>query len=45
MPTCATCSRARKIAVIFLDRDLLIRSYTPAVGAIFNLIPSDRGRR
>ena len=33
-----------QVAVIFLDRDLLIRIYTPAVGAIFSLIPSDRGR-
>ena len=33
-----------QIAIIFLDRFMLIRSYTPAVTAIFNLIPADRGR-
>ena len=33
-----------EIATIFLDRELIIRSFTPAVTRIFNLIPSDRGR-
>ncbi|MGH8189398.1 MAG: PAS domain-containing protein, partial [Steroidobacteraceae bacterium] len=33
-----------QIATIFLDRHMVIRSYTPAVTAIFNLIPGDRGR-
>src|SRR5262249_33145014 len=33
-----------EIAAIFLDRELIIRSFTPAVTRIFNLIPSDRGR-
>src|SRR5215472_221843 len=33
-----------EIATVFLDRDLIIRSFTPAVTRIFNLIPSDRGR-
>ncbi len=33
-----------QIATVFLDRHLIIRSYTPAVTGIFNLIPSDRGR-
>ena len=33
-----------QIATIFLDRNLIIRSFTPAVGAIYNLIPSDQGR-
>lgn len=33
-----------QIATVFLDRHMLIRSYTPAVTAIFNLIPGDRGR-
>ena len=33
-----------RIAVIFLNRDLVIRSYTPAVLDLFNLIPSDKGR-
>ena len=32
------------VATVFLDRDLLIRSFTPAVGKIFNILPSDRGR-
>jgi two-component system CheB/CheR fusion protein len=33
-----------RIAVIFLDRNLSIRSFTPAATAIFSLIPSDQGR-
>ena len=33
-----------EIATIFLGRDLIIRSFTPAVTRIFNLIPGDRGR-
>ncbi len=33
-----------EIATIFLDRHLLIRGFTPAVGGIYNLIPSDHGR-
>jgi two-component system, chemotaxis family, CheB/CheR fusion protein len=33
-----------QIATVFLDRHLVIRSYTPAVTAVFNLIPTDRGR-
>jgi two-component system CheB/CheR fusion protein len=33
-----------EIATIFLDRDLIIRSFTPAVTRVFNLIPGDRGR-
>jgi len=32
------------IATIFLDRDLSIRSFTPAVTEIFNVLPGDRGR-
>jgi two-component system, chemotaxis family, CheB/CheR fusion protein len=32
------------IATVFLDRNLVIRSFTPAVTAWFNLIPTDRGR-
>ena len=32
------------VATIFLDRHLVIRGYTPAVGTIYNLIPSDHGR-
>lgn len=33
-----------QIATVFLDRSMLIRSYTPAVTGIFNLIAADRGR-
>ena len=33
-----------EIATIFLDRHLIIRNFTPAVGNIYNLIPSDQGR-
>jgi two-component system CheB/CheR fusion protein len=33
-----------RIATIFLDGDLVIRSFTPAATAIFNLISTDRGR-
>jgi two-component system CheB/CheR fusion protein len=33
-----------EIATVFLDRDLRIRSFTPAVSSIFNLISNDRGR-
>ncbi|MBL6459404.1 PAS domain-containing protein [Belnapia sp. T6] len=32
------------VATIFLDRDLLIRSFTPAATRVFNLLPGDRGR-
>ncbi|AXB80733.1 CheR family methyltransferase [Novosphingobium sp. P6W] len=32
------------IAVIFLDRDLVIRLFTPAAGKIFRMLSSDRGR-
>ena len=33
-----------EVATIFLDRHLIIRGFTPAVGTIYNLIPSDQGR-
>ena len=33
-----------RIPTIFLDRNMLIRSFTPAVTEVFRLIPSDRGR-
>lgn len=33
-----------QVATVFLDRHLVIRSFTPAVTAIFNLLPSDVGR-
>lgn len=32
------------IATVFLDARLVIRSFTPAVTTIFNILPSDRGR-
>ena len=33
-----------EIATVFLDRHLVIRSFTPAIAAVYNLIPSDQGR-
>jgi len=33
-----------EIATVFLDRHLVIRSFTPAITAVYNLIPSDQGR-
>jgi two-component system CheB/CheR fusion protein len=33
-----------QIATIFLDRNLVIRTYTPAAAAFFNLRPADVGR-
>lgn len=33
-----------QIATIFLDRHLIIRSFTPAIATLYNLIPSDAGR-
>ena len=35
---------ATNIATVFLDRQLTIRNFTPAVGRLFNILPSDRGR-
>ena len=32
------------VATVFLDRDMLIRSFTPAATRVFNLLPGDRGR-
>ena len=32
------------IATIFLDRNLVIRSFTPAVSRLFNIIATDKGR-
>jgi two-component system, chemotaxis family, CheB/CheR fusion protein len=32
------------VAIVFLDRDLLVRSFTPAVTTVFSLLPGDRGR-
>jgi two-component system, chemotaxis family, CheB/CheR fusion protein len=34
-----------QIATLFLDRDLVIRSFTQAVTAILDLVPTDRGRQ
>jgi len=36
--------QSTQIATIFLDRNLLVRSFTPTITKIFNLIPSDHGR-
>jgi two-component system, chemotaxis family, CheB/CheR fusion protein len=36
--------QSTQIATVFLDRDLVIRSFTPEVTKLFSLIPSDRGR-
>jgi two-component system, chemotaxis family, CheB/CheR fusion protein len=33
-----------QIATIFLDHDLRIRNFTPAMSEVFKLIPGDRGR-
>jgi two-component system CheB/CheR fusion protein len=33
-----------EIATIFLDRHLIVRSFTPAIATLYNLIPSDQGR-
>ncbi|MES2306340.1 MAG: CheR family methyltransferase [Gemmatimonadota bacterium] len=33
-----------EIAMVFLDRDLVIRSFTPAIAALYNLLPGDHGR-
>jgi two-component system CheB/CheR fusion protein len=33
-----------EIATIFLDRHLIIRSFTHAIATLYNLIPSDQGR-
>jgi two-component system CheB/CheR fusion protein len=33
-----------QIATVFLDRHFMIRSFTPAIATVYNLIPSDQGR-
>jgi two-component system CheB/CheR fusion protein len=33
-----------EVATVFLDQNLVIRTFTPAVSRVFNIIPSDRGR-
>jgi len=35
---------ATEIAMLFLDRDLRIRHYTPGMQELFNIMPGDRGR-
>ncbi|WP_349372100.1 HWE histidine kinase domain-containing protein [Salinarimonas sp.] len=35
---------ATQVATVFLDRELKIRSFTPAISQIFNVLPSDAGR-
>ena len=32
------------VATVFLDSAMVIRSYTPAISKLFNILPSDRGR-
>jgi two-component system CheB/CheR fusion protein len=32
------------VATVFLDKAMMIRSYTPMVARIFNILPGDRGR-
>ena len=32
------------VATVFLDQRLVIRNYTPAISALFNILPNDRGR-
>jgi len=32
------------MATVFLDQDLVIRTFTPAVARVFNILPGDRGR-
>ena len=34
-----------EVATLFLDRHLVIRSFTPAIIDIFNVAPTDRGRK
>jgi two-component system CheB/CheR fusion protein len=36
--------QSTQIATIFLDRNLVIRTFTPAVSKLFNLLPGDQGR-
>ena len=33
-----------EIATVFLDRHLIIRGFTPAIGALYSLVASDHGR-
>ena len=36
--------QSTQVATIFLDRNLVIRSFTPAATKLFNIIPGDQGR-
>jgi two-component system CheB/CheR fusion protein len=36
--------QSTQVATIFLDRNLVIRSFTPEVTKLFNIIPGDQGR-
>jgi two-component system CheB/CheR fusion protein len=33
-----------RVPTVFLDRNLIIRSFTPSITGIYNLIPADQGR-
>ncbi len=33
-----------QVATVFLDKSLVIRSFTPAITQLFNILPGDRGR-
>jgi two-component system CheB/CheR fusion protein len=33
-----------EVATVFLDENLVIRSFTPTVAKVFNILPGDRGR-
>ncbi len=33
-----------QVAAVFMDRDMVIRSFTPAMTRIFSILPNDRGR-
>jgi two-component system CheB/CheR fusion protein len=33
-----------QVATVFLDRQLVIRSFTPAVSTVINILPGDKGR-
>ena len=35
---------SNNVATVFLDTKLVIRSYTPEISKLFNILPSDRGR-
>jgi two-component system CheB/CheR fusion protein len=35
---------SNNVATVFLDAKLVIRSYTPEITKLFNILPSDRGR-